>query len=127
MDYVEIFCTKLKQTWKFICNRWVSNHRPPAYKNSILLNSINENLANEKLLSSVEYFFLIKTGDKPLPASDINVQFQFVGTKAQSIIFNLISPYTSLFEPNQLDAFLITSSTDLGKPEKLRYLYFTYK
>ena len=97
MDYVEIFCTKLKQTWKFICNRWVSNHRPPAYK----------------------------TGDKPLPASDINVQFQFVGTKAQSIIFNLISPYTSLFEPNQLDAFLITSSTDLGKPEKLRYLSST--
>lgn len=120
LDYVEISCAKLKQTWKFINNKWLSNHRPPDYKNTVTLNSISDTVANDKILNSVEYFFLIKTGDKPLPAADINVQFQFVGVKAQSIIFNLISPYNSLFESNQLDAFLITSSIDLGKPEKIR-------
>jgi hypothetical protein len=98
----------------------VSNHRPPDYKNSVLLDSISETVANEKIANAVEYFFLIKTGERPLPANDINVQFQFVGNKSQSVIFNLISPYTNLFETNQLDAFLITSSMDLGKPEKLR-------
>ena len=51
---------------------------------------------------------------------ETNVQFQFVGSKGQSQIFNLLTPYVSLFDKNQMDAFLIQSSVDLGKPEKIR-------
>ena len=71
-------------------------------------------------LSVLEYTLILKTADKPIPITDLNVQFQFVGSKGQSSIFNLISPYATLFDTNQLDAFLIQCFTDLGKPEKLR-------
>jgi hypothetical protein len=63
---------------------------------------------------------MIKTSDRSIAINDLNVQFQFVGSKGQSTIFNLISPYVTLFETFQLDSFLVNSSIDLGKPEKLR-------
>ncbi len=64
---------------------------------------------------------LIKTADKPLVMTkDSNVQIQLVGAKGSTQVFSLLSPYVNLFETNQMDAFLIMSSTDLGKPEKLR-------
>ena len=71
---------------------------------------------------NIEYIVLIKTSDKALISNDdTNVQFQFVGLKGQSQVFSLLSPYTNLFDHNQLDAFLIMSSVDLGQPEKIRF------
>ena len=37
LEYVEISCAKLKQTWKFVCNQWLCKNRPPEYKCSALL------------------------------------------------------------------------------------------
>ena len=66
---------------------------------------------------------MIKTASKALLSTeDTNVQFQFVGAKGQSQVFNLLTPYVTIFGKNQLDAFLIMSSVDLGRPEKLRLI-----
>lgn len=64
---------------------------------------------------------MIKTSSKPLVGRDVNVQFQFVCAKGQTQVFNLLTQHVNLFEPLQLDCFLVRSSHDLGKPEKLRY------
>ena len=69
---------------------------------------------------------MVKTSDRAHLA-DMNVQFQFVCSKGQSTIFNIISPYVVLFDVQQLDCFLINSSIDLGKPEKLRYCVICLK
>lgn len=65
---------------------------------------------------------MIKTSNKPLVTSrDVNVQFQFVCAKGQTPVFNMLSQHVDLFQPLQLDCFLVRSSLDLGKPEKLRF------
>ena len=84
--------------------------------------SLFENLSRAKFLflMLLDYIFIIKTSDRSIPIGDLSVQFQFVCSKGQSIILNLVSPYVTLFETFQLDSFLVNSSIDLGKPEKLR-------
>lgn len=37
LDYVEVSCPKLKNSWKFNCDRLISKFRAPEYKNSALL------------------------------------------------------------------------------------------
>jgi hypothetical protein len=37
LSYVEVNCPKLKQSWKFVCDKWLSKNRPPEYKNSAVL------------------------------------------------------------------------------------------
>ena len=108
------------QTWRFVCDQWLSIHRPPNNSNSAIL-TLNSNVFdNEKTKNMTEYFFMFKTSGKPLYGKDINVQFQFTATKFQSLVFNLLTPYVNLFDRNQLDCFMVSSSQDLGPPEKLR-------
>lgn len=52
--------------------------------------------------------------------TDPNVLIQVVGQKGQTPILNLLNPYIPLFGPNQLDVFMIQSSADLGKPERIK-------
>jgi hypothetical protein len=144
LEYIEITSYKLKQVWRFVCDQWICLHRPPNL-NPIVLSLSNSLLNNERFRNSTgmkfyfpiennplsyiktfvffeEYTIIIKTANKPLISNeDTNVQFQFVGSKGQSQVFNLLTPYIKLFEKNQMDAFLIMCSVDLGKPEKLRY------
>lgn len=127
LEYVEITSYKLKQTWRFVCDQWLSIHRPPNNSNSVLLSLTSSLLGNERFRNSTEYILLVKTNRALIGGDDLNVQFQFVGSSGQSQVFNLLTPYVNLFDKNQLDAFLIQSSVDFGKPEKLRLVKFKLK
>ena len=82
-------------------------------------------MGNERFKNSTEYIVLVKTAKALIGGDDLNVQFQFVGSSGQSQVFNLLTPYVNLFDKNQLDAFLIQSSVDFGKPEKLRLVFYS--
>lgn len=45
LEFVEITCIKLKQSWRFVCDKWLSKHRAPDYKPSVVL------LSNEQIKS----------------------------------------------------------------------------
>jgi hypothetical protein len=121
LDYVEITCHQLTQTWRFVCDHWLSTHRAPNFSNLVVLNLHKNIFDDEKIRNRTEYIVLVKTSNnKPLVGEDAIVQFQFVGSQGQTPVFNLLTPYVQLFDQNQLDCFLITSNQDLGKPEKLR-------
>ena len=49
LEHVEVMCPKLKQSWKFVCDRWLSNHRAPEYKTTALLLSNDQILPPEQL------------------------------------------------------------------------------
>ncbi len=123
LDFVEITCYKLSQTVRFICDQWLSTFRPPNYSNSIVLNLHDNIFDNEKIKNQTEYMILIKTSSKPLLGDDVVVQFQFDCTNGKSQVFNLLTPFVQLFDQHQLDCFLVSSSHDLGRPEKLRMAY----
>lgn len=118
LDFVEIICYSQKQTWRFVCDQWISIHRPPNYSSMVTL-TLNS-IFNDKIKDMTEYFFIIKTSENGLIGKDVNVQFQFTGAKHQSQVFGLVTPYVNLFEQNQLDCFMISCSNDLGPPEKIR-------
>ena len=121
VDYVEITCYQLKQTWRFVCDQWLSEHRAPNFSNSVMLGLRNNIFDSEKIKNRTEYILLIKTShNKPLIGDDVIVQFQLVGSQGQTPVFNLLTQFVQLFEPSQLDCFLIASGLDLGIPEKLR-------
>ena len=68
-----------------------------------------------------EYYVTIKTGGKGfIGFGEFSILFQLVGTKSQSAIFNLLTPYVNLFEKRQLDSFFVSSNLDLGSPAKVR-------
>jgi hypothetical protein len=122
LDYVEVTCHQLQQTWRFICDHWLSTHRAPNYSNTAVLSLYKNIFDNEKIRNRTEYILLVKTSNnRPLSGDDNLVQFQLVGQQGQQTpVFNLLTPYVQLFDQNQLDCFLVASSHDLGKPEKLR-------
>lgn len=105
-----------------MCDHWLSKHRPPNHSNSTILFHEKNIFDNDKFRNATEYTLIIKTSKHALiPDPSLNVQFQMVGSKGQSQVFTLSTLYeVGLFEKNQLDAFLVMSSIDLGKPEKLR-------
>lgn len=129
LDFVEIVCYELEQSWRFICDRWLSTHRAPEYSSSAMLSLTNNIFDNNQIRDRTDYILMIKTSrTRPMPNSDqALVQFQLVGSNEQTPVFNLFTPYIRLFENNQLDCFLITSDRDLGKPEKLRMAYNSRK
>ncbi|CAF0724098.1 unnamed protein product [Brachionus calyciflorus] len=128
LDFIEITCYAQMQTWRFVCDQWLSTHRPPNNSNTAII-SLNNNsiFNNEKIRNMTEYFFIFKTSGKPLTGKDINIQFQFTAAKYQSQVFNLLTPYVNLFDRNQLDCFMVSTSHDLGAPEKLRLAHNSRK
>ncbi len=52
LEYIEITSYKLKQTWRFVCDQWLSLHRPPNKSSSIVLSLTNSLMSNERFRNS---------------------------------------------------------------------------
>jgi hypothetical protein len=116
LEYVEIAPGGRKENAvRFICNQWLAINRPPNFIDSVLLSRFSD----LKHSDATEYIVLVRTVDRAINLD--NVKLTLVGSKAQSHSLHIDTPsHLNLFDRGQLDAFLIMSSHDLGKPDTLK-------